>query len=66
MYHLSLSVFLSLLGSINNVPPRNLALVHQVINLLQLRHTDDLEGGLDDATTEEFDGLGAVLAVADV
>lgn len=40
--------------------------MHEVVDLLELRQTDSLEGNLDEAAGEEVDGFGAVLAVADV
>jgi hypothetical protein len=40
--------------------------VHLVVDHLELRKTNDLEGCLDHATSEEVNGLGAVLAVTDV
>lgn len=43
-----------------------MALLHQVVDLVQLRQADGLEGSLDQATTEEVEGLGGVLTVADV
>lgn len=55
-----------LFGGINHVSSSDGALVHQVIDALKLGKTDCLEGCLDDAATVEFDGLGAVLAVANV
>jgi hypothetical protein len=40
--------------------------VHLVVNHLQLRQPDDLVRRLDEAAREEFNRLGAVLAVADI
>lgn len=55
-----------LLTSINDVPPRNSPLVHEVIHHLQLAQPDRLEGRLDQAAAEEVERLGRVLAVAHV
>jgi hypothetical protein len=51
---------------IQDVSSSNLSLVHLVVDHLELRETDDLEGSLDQATGVEVNGLGAVLAVAHV
>lgn len=40
--------------------------MHEIVHLLELRHPNDLEWSLNDTTTEKLDGLGRVLAVADV
>lgn len=40
--------------------------MHLVVDHLELRESNDLEWRLDQATSVEVDGLGAVLAVADV
>lgn len=54
------------LRRVNDVSSSDLALVHQVVHLLQLAQANDLEWCLDDATAEELNGLGRVLAVTDV
>lgn len=41
-------------------------LTHQVVHLLELAHANCLEWSLDEATLVEVDGLGSVLAVADI
>jgi hypothetical protein len=51
---------------IQDVSSSNLSLVHLVVDHLELRETDNLEGSLDQATGVEVNGLGAVLAVAHI
>lgn len=56
----------NLLGSVHDVSSGNLEVVHEIVHLLQLGQSNNLEWCLDEAAAEEVDGLGAVLAVADV
>ena len=55
-----------LLGGVKDVASSDGTSVHLVVDHLQLGQTDDLEWCLDQATSEEFDGLCAVLAISDV
>lgn len=55
-----------LFARINYVASRNLALVHEVVDLLQLRQTDNLERCLDEAAAVEVECLRGIFAIADV
>ena len=55
-----------LLRSINDVAASDLALVHQVVHLLELGEADGLVRALDQAAAVEVERFGGVLAVADV
>ena len=55
-----------LLGGIDDITAGNLAFVHQVVHLLQLREADNLVRRLDQTATVELKRLGGVLAVAHV
>jgi hypothetical protein len=51
-------------GGVQDVSASDRALLHFVVNHLELRKSDDLEGCLDQTATVELDRLAAVLAVA--
>lgn len=55
-----------LLGGINNITTSNSTLVHQIINHLQLRKTDNLEGRFNNSTAVELQCLGGIASVSDV
>lgn len=40
--------------------------MHLVIHHLEFRQTDNLEGRLDEPTSEKVDSLGAVFSVSDI
>lgn len=60
------SVCIHLFGGVEDVATGNGALLHEVVDLVELRQTDNLEGSLDHATSEEVKSLGGILAVTDV
>jgi len=53
-------------GGINNVATGDGALLHEVVDALELAETDGLEGSLDEAAAEEVEGFAGVLTVTDV
>jgi hypothetical protein len=55
-----------LLRGVNDIAACNLAFVHEVVNLLELRKTDCLVRAVDETAAVEVERLGCVLAVADV
>jgi hypothetical protein len=55
-----------LLGGVDDVAACNLALVHEIVHVLELGETDGLVRALDQTTAVELERLGGVLAVADV
>jgi hypothetical protein len=55
-----------LLWHLEDVPSSNLACMHQLIHLGQLLQVNNLEGRLDHTTSEEVNGLVAILSVSDV
>ena len=62
----SICLFDPLLGCVQHVSAGNLALVHKVVDHLELRQADDLKGRLDEAAAVEVESFRSVLAVADV
>ena len=62
----SLVSFHRLFRRIQNITSDNLTLVHLIVHHLELRETYNLEWSLDQATSEEFNGLGTVLSVSNV
>ena len=63
---LKITFSFELFARVQDIPPRNLALVHEVVHALQLGQANDLEGRLDETAAEEVEGLGRVAPVADV
>jgi hypothetical protein len=55
-----------LLRGVDDVATCDLALVHEVVDLLELGQTDGLVRALDQTTAVEVERLSGVLAVADV
>jgi hypothetical protein len=53
-------------AGVNDIATGNLASLHELEDVVELRETDSLEGNLDEATAEEVDGLGGISTVADV
>jgi hypothetical protein len=53
-------------AGVNNIATNDSAIGHHVEYFLQLRKTDSLEGGVDEAAGKEVEGLLGVLSVADV
>jgi hypothetical protein len=53
-------------GSVQDVSASDSALLHLVVNHLELRKSDDLEGCLDETTTVELDRFAAILTVTDI
>ena len=50
--------FASLLRGVDDITSSNLALVHQVVDLLQLTEAAGLKWCLDETPSEKFDSLG--------
>ena len=55
-----------LFAGVHDIATDNLAGVHELVDLGELAEADNLVGGLDEAAGEKVQGLGSVLAVADV
>jgi hypothetical protein len=53
-------------AGVDDVAADNLASLHELEDIVELRETDSLEGNLDEATAEEVDGLSGISTVADV
>lgn len=67
LIELSLLTFFGyLLWHLEHVSSSDLACMHQLVDLRQLLQVNHLEGCLDQATSEEVNGLCAVLSVSDV
>lgn len=53
-------------AGVDDVATDNLASLHELVDLVELRETDSLEGDLDETAAEEVNGLSGISTVADV
>jgi len=53
-------------AGVNDIATGNLASLHELKDVVELRETDSLKGNLDEATAEKVDGLSSIGTVTDV